>query len=188
MFTKLLPRRTDILSLMVLSLLVSTLVACGGTSSKTTPPTTPTAPSASTAPAMINVGDSPSDQVVAFAMPINSITMTGSKGSVTVVSSPTTVEMTRLAGTEQPLSLVNLPQDTYTSMTINTGSATVSFMNPGNPVAATQTVSVPSTTVNFSSPVTVGTTPVVVNLDISISGGNVSVRQERRAATASGRK
>ncbi len=154
------------LPVVFLAALVIWITACGGGSSHNNSSTTP---STSTSPAMINIGDFPSDQVVACAMTINSITLNGPNGNVTVMSTPTPVEMTRLMGTAQPLALTKIPQGTYTSATINAGSAAISFMNAGNPTPVQQTVSVGSTTVNFSSPVTVGTTPVLFNFDLDLS-------------------
>ena len=95
------------------------------------------------------------------------------------MSSPTTVEMTHLVGDEQPLALMNIPQGTYTSATINAGTALVSFMN--NSIVSQQTVTVGSQPVPFSSPMVVGSTPVVFNFDmnmaksVSITAGNVTV-------------
>jgi FlaG/FlaF family flagellin (archaellin) len=157
MYGKSLPQWCSILSIAIVFALALVLVGCGSGSSQSSSSTPPTST------ALVNIGDSPSDRIVAFAMTINSITLSGSAGTTTVMSSPTVVEMTGLMGSMQPLSMLSVPQGTYTSATINAGSALVSFMNP---TLMQKTVSVGSTTINFSSPMTVGSTPVVFNFDM----------------------
>ncbi len=175
LYGKFTPRKYSLLLIPISMALAFSLVACGGGStSSTTNPGTPTSS------ALINVGDSPSDRIMAFAMTINSITMTRSDNTATtVMSTPTVVEMTRLMGSMQALSMLGVPQGTYTSATINAGSAAVSFMNPS---LMQKTVSVGSKTFTFSSPMTVGTAPVVFNFDMDVaqsvsidSAGNVTM-------------
>lgn len=154
---------------------------CGGGSTQTitTPP-----PQVSTANLQVNIGDSPSDQVIAFAMTVNSMSLTnGSGGTVTVVSSPMAIEMMQLMGAMQPLAMIAIPQGTYTGATMTIGSATVTYMNPIT-MQPIQT-KLPGTTVtmNFSPGVTMsGSAPVIMNFDmnmaasVSIDGsGNVTM-------------
>jgi hypothetical protein len=76
-------------------------------------------------------GDAPSDRLTAVSMTIASMALTKtSGGSVTVVSSPTPIEMMHLMGTMQPISLMKVPQCTYTGCTISISSATVMYMDP----------------------------------------------------------
>jgi hypothetical protein len=154
-------------TLLIVAILL-TVSGCGsGNSSSSGTPST--GQQAATTPMLVNIGDFPSDQVTAFAMTINSITLNGSNGSTTVMSSATPVEMTRLAGTKQPLTLTTVPQGTYNSATINAGSAMVTFMNPGSSTPIQQTVSVGPTTVNFSAPMTLGSAPAVFNFDMDLT-------------------
>jgi len=154
------------------------LAACGGSNgtSTTQPPV-----SAQKTPVQVNIGDSPSDWMLAFSMNINSMSLTGSNGSATVVSTSVPIEMMHLMGTMQPLNMVSAPQGTYTAASITIGSATVMYMDPTTKTAVQKTISGPiSTTVTFGTPVTVGSTPMAMGFDLDLSksvtmdaGGNM---------------
>ena len=165
------------------SLVVTVVIAlagCGsnGAGSGTTTPT----PAAKTA-VQVNIGDSPSDWMLAFSMNISSMALLGSNGSVTVVSSSVPIEMMHLMGTMQPLAMVNVPQGTYTGASITIGSATVMYMDPATKAPVQKTISSPITgTVTFSSPITVGSTPMAIGFDMDLAtsvtadaGGNLSM-------------
>ncbi len=147
--------------------LVGMLTACGSGSSATTNPT-PT-PESKTA-VQVNMGDSPADWMLAFSMNITSMTLTGSNGSTSVVSSSTPMEMMHLMGTMQPLAMVNVPQGTYTGASITIGSATVMYMDPTTKSPVQTTISGPMTgNVTFSSPITVGSTPMAMGFDLDLA-------------------
>jgi len=63
--------------------------------------------------------DAPLPSVVGFDVTINSITLTGSKSSPLVLSTPTTVDFARLLGLRSPLAFQTVPPDTYTSATFS---------------------------------------------------------------------
>lgn len=168
--------------LIVLPTLV--LSACGGGSGSTQTPTTPSSNAQpGVANVQVNMGDAPSDRVAAFAMTLNSMTFTNSGGSaVTVVSSPTPLEMMRLMGTMQPLAMVSIPQGTYTQATMSLGGMTVTYMDPVSKLPVSKTVPGTTATVNFSPAMTIGATPVVMNFDMDMASsvsidasGNVTV-------------
>src|SRR5947209_5554082 len=142
------------------------LVACGGSNytQTTTPPVTAGGQNA-TATALVNVGDAPGDRVVSFTVTINSIALVPQSGSpVTILSTPSTIEVTKLAGTTLALGTAKVPQGTYTGAQIVIANATVAILNPDG---ATKTVTLPPgpTTVNvkLESPVTAGSSPVAIN-------------------------
>src|SRR3954453_15248082 len=92
-----LSRNSLIVTTACLALIASlALNGCGGGAgtSSTTPNPTPT-PTAKTV-VQVNMGDSPADWMLAFSMSISSMSLTGSNGSVTVVSSSTPMEMMHL--------------------------------------------------------------------------------------------
>ncbi len=161
--------------------LASLLTACGGGGSASGTGSNPT-PAAKT-PVQVNMGDSPADWMLAFSMNITSMSLTGSNGSATVVSSSTPMEMMHLMGTMQPLAMVSAPQGTYTGASITIGSATVMYMDPTTKAAVQATISGPMTAnVTFSSPITVGSTPMAMGFDLDLassvtagSGGNLSM-------------
>jgi len=156
--------------------LAGVLTACGGGSSATTNPT-PT-PAAKTA-VQVNMGDAPADWMLAFSMNINSMSLTGSNGTVSAVSSSTPMEMMHLMGTMQPLAMISAPQGSYTGASITIGSATAMYMDPTTKAPMQKTI---TATVNFSSPITVGTTPMAMGFDLDLassvtadSSGNLSL-------------
>jgi uncharacterized protein DUF5666 len=83
----------------------------------------------------------------------------------------------------QPISLMKVPQGSYSGGTVNISSAMVMYMDPATGQLVQRTVPGPmSATMSFSPSLTVGTTPTVLNLDmdmassVSIDGaGNVSM-------------
>lgn len=116
------------------------------------------------------MGDSPSDWMLAFSMNITSMSLTGSNGSATVVSTSMPMEMMHLMGTMQPLAMINAPQGTYTGASITIGSATVMYMDPTTKAPVQATISGPMTgTVTFSSPITVGSTPMAMGFDLDLA-------------------
>ncbi len=147
--------------------LAGILTACGSGSNATTNPS-PT-PAAKTA-VQVNMGDAPADWMLAFSMNISSMSLTGSNGTVSTVSSATPMEMLHLMGTMQPLAMISAPQGSYTSASITIASATVMYMDPTTKAPMQKTISGPITaTVNFSSPVTVGATPMAMGFDLDLA-------------------
>ncbi len=150
-------------------LLTLVLSACGGGSSASTgtnPTPTPTAKTM----VQVNMGDSPADWMLAFSMNISSMTLTGSNGSATVVSTSTPMEMMHLMGTMQPLAMVSAPQGSYTGATVNIGSATVMYMDPTTKAPVQATISGPITgSVTFTSPITVDSTPMAMGFDLDLA-------------------
>lgn len=74
--------------------------------------TTPIQPSSAV---QVKVGDAAADRVIAFEMTLTSLVLTTSKGQlVTVLEEPRRIEFTRLAGTLEPIALLDIPQGTYT--------------------------------------------------------------------------
>jgi hypothetical protein len=153
--------------------------ACGGngnSSSQNPPP--------NTSALQVNIGDAPSDRLVAVGMTIGSMTLTKSAGgAVTIVSSSTPVEMMHLMGTMEPISLMKVPQGAYSGATVNVSSALVMYVDPTTGQLVQKTVSGPmSATMSFNPNLTVSNTPMVLNLDmdmassVSIDGtGNVTM-------------
>ena len=142
------------------------LTGCGGSSSAIA--TGPTA--ASKTAIQVNIGDSPSDWMLAFSMNITSMSLTGGTGNVSVVSASTPMEMMHLMGTMQPLAMISVPQGSYTGASITIGSATVMYMDPRTTTPAQKTISGPMTaTVTFSSPITVGSTPMAMGFDLDLA-------------------
>ena len=98
------------------------------------------------------------------------------------------MEMMRLMGTVAPLAMASVPQGTYTGMTMTFGASTVTYVDSTTGLPVQRTVPGPmTTTVMFGSPLVVGTTPMVVNLDMDMAAsvgidamGNVSMTPAMR--------
>jgi hypothetical protein len=148
-----------IVLLLALSMLGS---SCGAGSNSSTPP-----PSQS-ASVFVTGEDAPLASVVGFDVTINSITLTGSKGSPLVLSTATTVDFARLLGLRSPLAFNSVPPDTYTSATFNLSNPAISWVDMsttppsiGAPISAyfsptTGTTTQTTVTVNFPTPMVVG--------------------------------
>lgn len=119
----------------------------------------------------ITVGDGPADQLVSLQITINSIVLTSSTGAtVTVLSTPTTIEAAHLAATSQLLaSFNNLPPGTYTKADITVSGLQVKIVDPltGNVITPPLPSLPPSatTTVNFSPPIVVSSGGVTINVN-----------------------
>jgi hypothetical protein len=165
-------------------LLLLLLAACGGGSSTNNQSNNQTPPAPQFSTVQVNVGDSPSDRVMAFATNITSMTLNNSNGTTTpVVSGSTPMEMMHLAGTMQPINVLSIPQGTYTGVSMTMSSMVVTFMDPATHTIMQKTIAGPSTTiVPFSSPMTLGSTPIVLSFDMDMANsvaidslGNVSI-------------
>ena len=143
------------------------LLGCGGGTSSSQKPN----PQPNTTALQVNLGDAPSDRLVAVSMTIGSMTLTnGSGSSVTVVSSSTPVEMMHLMGTVEPISLMNVPQGTYSGATVNISSATVLYMDPTTMQLVQKSVpGAMAANVNFTPSLTLGASPMVLNLDMNMA-------------------
>jgi hypothetical protein len=142
------------------------LTACGSGNSASSSTSTPAAKTF----VQVNLGDAPADWMLAFSMNITSMSLTGSNGTVSAVTSTTPMEMIHLMGTMQPLAMVSAPQGSYTGASITIGSATAMYMDPTTKVPVQKTIPGPiSGTVTFSSPITVGSTPMAMGFDLDLA-------------------
>lgn len=139
--------------------------------------------SAATAAVQVKMGDAPADSVLSFELNISQITLTPSSGSpVTVLSTPTEIELAHLSGTLEPLCLSNAPAGTYTGATVAVTSANVTYIPSTGSTPVNKQFNL-NTTINvtFSPNLTIGTGATVVNFDLNLaqsltfdSSGNVT--------------
>jgi hypothetical protein len=106
---------TTLLALMALA------VACGGGTS--------TGGGNSQSAVFVTGEDAPLPSVVSFFVTINSITLSNSSGSVTVLSTPTTVDFGRLVGLRSLLGFNTVAPGTYTSATFNISNPVINYIN-----------------------------------------------------------
>ena len=129
------------------------------------------------------ITDAPSDQLVAFTLTLNSITLTDTAGkTASVLSSPTTIEICHLNGIQAPLVTANIPEDTYVSATVAFSSPQITYITgAGLPVTVTPTLATTSYTFTFSPSVVVGNTSTSLLVDllagqsVAINGSTVTV-------------
>lgn len=176
MFGELNTRKSSILGWAILGVAFTLLIlaaSCGGSNQTPAPPS----PQAQTASVHVGIGDSPSDWVVSFTMTINSIKLNRtSSNSVSMLSSPATVEFSHMKGTIEPLTMMNVPSGDYNSVTVSCSNAQITYMDSatGQPISTTVTPNPLTVTMSFNSPVTVGTSPMAMNLDLNL-GSSVSM-------------
>lgn len=171
--------------LLFAALAAATLAACGGGGPVTTPP-------AAGATVQVNLGDSPADRLIAVGVTVDAISLVDANGSVVpILAAPRPVEMMHLMGTVRPMAVTQVPQGAYTAAMMTFGAATVTYVDAttGQPVQRSvpgpMTVNVP-----LAPALTVGTTPMVVNLDMNMAasiaidaGGSVSMNPVMTART-----
>ena len=155
---------------LLLMTLLGGLTACGGGGNSASPAPQSTVPgSTQSSAAVVNISDAPSDRLIELEITVDSIVLTKSDNStVTVLAAPRKVEVTHLAGTNEPLTLSAIPQGTYISASIAVSSPEVTFINnAGQPVEKENPGFATSVTVPISPALVVGAAPVVLTFDLN---------------------
>jgi hypothetical protein len=151
----------------IAGLALAVTVACGGANSGNT--TTPPPPAGNTR-AQVKIGDAPANRVIAFEVTVGSpITVTNSNGNLQITLSTNRLELSHMAAKMEPLTLVNVPQGTYTGATLTLQNPEVTFLdNSGTPHtiqgSASQTVNL-----TFSPAIAIGASPVVLGIDVNVA-------------------
>jgi Domain of unknown function (DUF5666) len=148
-------------------------------------------PTASTAGTVINFGDAPNDQIIAFELTVNAVTLTGGSNP-SVLPKPTEIELTHDMLTFEPLSLATIPPGTYTAATFSVSNPEVVVVDPTTKAVTKLNATLTSSTVNvpFPSPISIGTGASVLNFDmnlnssVTISGSNATVTPTFTVSTA----
>src|SRR5690242_2788122 len=158
--------RWQYLTVAALALLLAVSIACGGGSSAMPSGVTP----ASASLMQVNIGDAPADRVISFEATVGPITLNSSSGSsVTVLSGTRRIEVSHLAETAEPLVLINVPQDTYTSAKIVISNPEVTFLTSAGAMTNLEPVLSQTITVTFGSPLMVSGSAAVLHLDLNLA-------------------
>jgi Domain of unknown function (DUF5666) len=175
-------RKYSALLLMILPLALA-LVACGGGSSSTTS-TSPISQPAAETTVQVALGDSPADWITTFGMNVNAIRLTNNNGgTVDVLPTQTPMEMLQLMGTVHPVSIVKVPQGTYTRATVEFSSVQMGYLDPATHQYKQKTMAGPfAGTVNFDPPLKLGSTSTSLNLDMNV-GESVSINNDNVSVT-----
>ncbi len=127
---------------LVLSLLALLSLGCGGGGSN--PATTMSVTQSGTV--FLTGSDAPIPSVLAFQITIDSLTLSDGNNSVAVISSPTTVEFSRLLGLRTLLALNSVPVGRYSSATITLSSPIISYLDLTTTPASVSTIPNPTLT------------------------------------------
>jgi len=157
--------------------IVFLLAGCGGGGS-TSITTNPTQGNTT-----INFGDATNDQIIAFELLINSITLSGGSNP-SVLPKPTEFEFVHAAGSLEPLSLVTVPSGTYTGATISVANPEVVVVNGGVPTKIPATLTSSTVTVTFTPAITIGAGATVLNFDLNLAT-SITLNGTSTAATVS---
>ena len=137
---------------------------CGGGTSMN-----PTASAASTV-TQFRIGDAPADRVITFEASVGPITMTSSSGmSFTALAGTQRVELAHLSGMSEPLVLLNVPQGSYTSMSITLSNPEVTFTNNAGAIVKLEPALNQAVTINLSPALTIGNGATVVSIDLNLA-------------------
>jgi hypothetical protein len=175
--TRFLKRSLSSFALTSLIALLIVAVGCGGGS------TAPVGANANSA-VQVKIGDDPDDSVIAFEITVDSLVLTDQNNvNVQAINSPTTLELTHLADTNEPLSFLNIQQDTYKQATITVSNPEIVYLNAVGQVVEKQLNMTDTVTISFTPDLVVGPGSSVVNLDlnlahsvtINLASGSVSV-------------
>jgi uncharacterized protein DUF5666/uncharacterized protein DUF4382 len=182
--------RMAVRTLGVTTALALVLFALGCSSSNSMPPVamTPTGTAMT-----VSVGDAPVDGIVDFEITINQITLTdASNNTITVLNTPTRVELSHVNGTVEPIAVMNVPAGTYTKATITVSNPEVEIVNStGQVQELTSTLASTTATVTFSPNLVVTSgMPILLNFDfnlaasVSISGTTATITPTFTATTS----
>lgn len=144
------------------SAMVALVLGCGGSNA-----VTPGAVSHT----QVRIGDAPVDKILAFEITINSIALKDTNGkTVTMLSSPTQVELTHLAGTFEPMVLDDVPQGTYTQATVTVSAPDMTYIDPATgQIVEQHPVLASSTAVINLNGVSIGSGESSVNFDFNLA-------------------
>ncbi len=118
----------------------------------------------------VKMGDAPADRIVAFELTVNSVVLTDQGGKAfNALSAPTELELSHLADTNEPLSLLNVPQDTYTQLAISVSNPEVVYLNNSGTAVEKEFTFTQTVTLALNPPVVIGAGGTVVNLDLNLA-------------------
>lgn len=160
---------SSFLSMGLLFPLIVVATGCGSSNGGSSSSTSTTPTSAAKTVVQVNMGDAPADWMLAFSMNISSMSLQSSSGNVSVISSSMPIELMHLMGSMQPLTMISIPQGTYTGATVTISSATVTYMDPVSGSMMQKTMTGPMTgSIPFGSSIVVGSTPMALGFDLDL--------------------
>ncbi|MBZ5523162.1 MAG: DUF5666 domain-containing protein [Acidobacteriia bacterium] len=152
-------------------LTIALMAGCGGGGGAASTSTAPPVPAGSSA-AQVRIGDAPVDSVISFEVTVGSLSLTPSNGGAAVniaVPASNRLELSHESGKFEPFLTGSLPQGSFTSASLTLTNSELTFLSStGTPVHINGPASA-SVTVPLSPALTVGTSPLVLNIDANIA-------------------
>jgi len=159
---------------LVLVAALALAVGCGGGGSATSTATgpTPTPTPANSAATQVRFGDAPADSVISFEVTVSSLTLTPAGGGTAVsipVGANNRLELSHASGKFEPFALGSLPQGSFSAANLTLANSELTFLTAtGTPVHINGPASA-SVTVPLSPALTIGTSPLVLNIDVNLA-------------------
>ena len=118
-------------------------------------------------PAFVVGTDAPVASVVSFSVPVESVTATDSSGTtMSLISGTPTVDFARFNGLQTLLDINDVPEGTYTSISITIGTPTIGYLNvpaSGAPRIQTQVGTYPASASTYTYTAALATPLVIVH-------------------------
>jgi hypothetical protein len=123
----------------------------------------------------VKIGDATADRVIALEMTLTSLVLTKSDGQqVSVLPQARRIEFTRLAGTVEPVALLNIPQGSYTEAALVGSNLHLTYLDATAAVQEyTQTREITASMV--LNPQLGVTTSSVINVDLNLAASILSI-------------
>ena len=163
--------RSHILVTIAVVTLVIAVGCSGGGGSSSFNGRTSTTPLATGSVVQVSLGDDAGDRVASLSVTVNAVQLTSDAGAtVSLISNPTTLEVSSLAGTTSPLGTVTVPAGTYNKLTITLGGATITVVDPATGTTVQKTFNAPANPFSITlNPVFVSDGSArVINIDFDL--------------------
>jgi hypothetical protein len=145
-------------------------IGCGGGGSGVSAGPTPTP--ASSASTQVRFGDAPADSVISFEVTVSSLSLTPTGGGAAVnipVGASNRLELSHASGKFEPFAIGNLPQGAFSAANLTLANSELTFLTTGGSPVHINGPASAQVTVNLSPAITVGSSPLVLNIDVNIA-------------------
>ena len=163
------PTQLPLAFLTLLILVVPLLLfvaACGGGGVSGSTETPTPAPAA----VQFRVGDAPSDRLVSVEASVAALHLTDSKGNqINILPATRRLEFIHLADTSEPVALLQVPQGTYNTATIDGAGVHVSYLDVDGELHEFQSDTSDRMVVPISPAVTIGSATTIVSADLDVA-------------------
>src|SRR6476646_1947120 len=163
---------TKLTSIFMLAMLIALASGCGGGGSSLASSPTPPPAGVGANSAQVRFGDAPADSVIAFEVSVSSLSLTPAGGGTPVsvaVPAGNRIELTHASGKFEPFMTGNLPQGTFSAANLTLTNSELTFLTGTGTAVHINGPASASITVPLSPNLTIGTSPLVVNIDVNVA-------------------